>query len=207
MRKIKVRTSAIVALFLLCWAGPLRAQSEQPVNVANNETMAKLLRELLNEVRELRLALQLSALQQHRSAFIMERIRREQDLIDVLEMDRNDLSDQIGDLLAEGRYDEEVDAMKDYEAQITETSDAREKAELVQEQARLKRSLERRKKTDGEQIDRLRERVRELEAKLQTQRSAIAFLRSQLETLEREMERQLEDADKKQAARNRRHQP
>ena len=197
------KITAGFALLLLCWAGPLCAQSEQPVNVANNETTAKLLNELLNEVRALRLALQQSTLQQHRSAFIIERIRREQDLVDALELDRNDLSDQIGDLSADGRYDEEVDAIKEYESQIAEEGDSREKAELVKEQARLKRSLERRKKTDGEQLDRLRERVRELDTKLQTERSTIAFLRSQLENLEREMERPLQNADRKQAATNR----
>ena len=46
MCKIKVTTSAIFALLLLCCASPLRAQSEQRVNVANNETTAKLLKEL-----------------------------------------------------------------------------------------------------------------------------------------------------------------
>jgi chromosome segregation ATPase len=205
MYGIKLTQLAMGVLLLLGSAGTLRAQSEQPANVppANNEITVKLLKDLLNEVRQLRFALQQSALQQHRSAFILERMRREQDVIDMLEMDRNDLSDQIGELSAEGRYDEEVDALKDYEAEITATSDAKEKAELVQEQSRLKRSLERKKKTDGEQLERLRDRIRELDTKLQTERSAIAFLRFQLDALEREMERQIENAEKKQAARNR----
>ena len=209
MCKIKVTTFAMAVLMLLGSAGQLRAQSEQPANVAppNYEITAKLLKDLLNEVRQLRFALQHSTLQQHRSAFIFERMRREQDVIDMLEMDRNDLSDQIGELAAEGRYDDEADAIKEYDAEIAEASDAREKAELAQEQSRLKRSLERKKKTDGEQLERLRERIKELDTKLHTSRSTIAFLRTQLEMLEREMERQVENAERKQAARNRPQQP
>ena len=208
MCKIRVATFAMAMLMLLGAAGQLRAQSEQPANVApaNNEITAKLLKDLLNEVRQLRFTLQQSALQQHRSAFMLERMRREQEVIDLLEMDRNDLSDQIGELSAEGRYDDEADAIKEYDSEIAEASDTREKAELSQEQSRLKRSLERKKKTDGEQLERLRERMKEVDTKLQTSRSTIAFLRTQLDMLEREMERQIENAERKQAARNRPHQ-
>jgi chromosome segregation ATPase len=209
MCKFKVTTFAMVALMVLGSGGQLSAQSEQPVNVppANNEIMIKLLKDLLNEMRQLRFALQQNALQQHRSALTLERIRREQDVIDMLEMDRSDLSDQVGDLSAEGRYDEDLDAIKQYDGEIAEASDPREKAELAQEQSRVKRSLERKKKTDGEQLERLRERIKELDTKLQTSRSTIAFLRSQLDVLEREMERQVENAERKQAARNRPQQP
>ena len=209
MCKFKVTTFAMVALMVLGSGGQLSAQSEQPVNVppANNEIMIKLLKDLLNEMRQLRFALQQNALQQHRSALTLERIRREQDVIDMLEMDRSDLSDQVGDLSAEGRYDEDLDAIRQYDGEIAEASDPREKAELAQEQSRVKRSLERKKKTDGEQLERLRERIKELDTKLQTSRSTIAFLRSQLDVLEREMERQVENAERKQAARNRPQQP
>jgi len=209
MCKFKVTTFAMVALMVLGSGGQLSAQSEQPVNVppANNEIMIKLLKDLLNEMRQLRFALQQNALQQHRSALTLERIRREQDVIDMLEMDRSDLSDQVGDLSAEGRYDEDLDAIKQYDGEIAEASDPREKAELAQDQSRVKRSLERKKKTDGEQLERLRERIKELDTKLQTSRSTIAFLRSQLDVLEREMERQVENAERKQAARNRPQQP
>ena len=209
MCKFKVTTFAMVALMVLGSGGQLSAQSEQPVNVppANNEIMIKLLKDLLNEMRQLRFALQQNALQQHRSALTLERIRREQDVIDILEMDRSDLSDQVGDLSAEGRYDEDLDAIKQYDGEIAEASDPREKAELAQDQSRVKRSLERKKKTDGEQLERLRERIKELDTKLQTSRSTIAFLRSQLDVLEREMERQVENAERKQAARNRPQQP
>jgi hypothetical protein len=209
MSKIKATTSAMVVLMLLGSAGQLSAQSEQPVNVApaNSEITVKLLKDLLNEVRQLRFALQQNTLQQHRSALTLERIRREQDVIDILEMDRSDLSDQVGDLSAEGRYEDEVDAIKEYDGQIAEASDAREKAELAQEQSRLKRSLDRKKKTDVEQLERLRERIKELDTKLQSSRSTIATLRYQLDMLEREMERQVENAEKKQAAKNRPQQP
>lgn len=203
MFRFKAPSSLIVVLLLLCSSGQLRAQSEQRADPAppNNETVVKLLSALLNEMRELRFALQQNNIQQHRSNLIVERIRHEQDLIEILEAQRDDLSDQIGDLTAEGRYGDEIDALKDYETEIAEASDVSERAELVQEQSRLKRTLERKKKTDGDQVERLRDRAHEIEKKIQNGRETLGGLRYQLDDLEREMERQVANDARRQAAR------
>jgi len=203
MFKTKLSFSLLMALFLYS-AQQTSAQNVPPAESAtpNAQTEAQLLRALLNEVRQLRLTLQKSSIRQLRSTLILDRMRRRQDLIDIFDMEINDVRAEIRDLTAEGRYDEHLDEIKDYETAINETNDYKERAELVQEQARMKRALERRKKMDGEQLERCREREREIERVLKTEREALADLLYQMETLEREMDRQLATAERQQAANN-----
>jgi predicted nucleic acid-binding Zn-ribbon protein len=201
MFRSKAPSLLVVVLLLLCFSGQLRAQSEQRVDTAepNNEPVRSF--SLLYEVRQLRLALRQNSVQQHRSNLIVERIRHEQDLTEILEAQHGDLTDQIGDLTAEGRYGDEIAARKDYETEIAEASDAGERAQLIQEQSHLKRSLERERKTDGDRVERLRDRAHEIEKKLETERETLVSLRFQLDDMERELERQVANGERQRAAR------
>jgi TolA-binding protein len=204
MFKSKVTFSLLIALLLVCVAQPARAQTAGPTEstASSNQTELQLLRVLISEVRQLRFAMQESTIRQHRSTLIFERIRRQQDIIDMIESHRDDLSDQIGELTNSERYDEEIDELKAYEGEITETTDPQERADLVQEQSRIKRALERKKKADGNQVERLRDRARQVQTKLENERATLTDLQYQLDILEREMERQIGIAGKQQAAKD-----
>ena len=194
--------TSFVILFCFASTRPANAQSEQRTDpaVQSSEAAVQLLKALLGEVKQLRSALQQSTVAQHKSSLILERIRRQQDLIDILEAQRDDLRDQIAEFAADGRYEEEIDGIKEYDTEIAETNDPRERAELVQEQARLKRSLERKKKADAEQLERFKLRVAETEKKIQSEQATLIDLRYQLQLLERDLERQSADSEKHQAS-------
>jgi tetratricopeptide (TPR) repeat protein len=180
-----------VAVLLLLSAQLAFAQkdgSAVPPASSNSQTELQLLRELIDEVRKLRVALQVSSLLQHRSSLLLERARRQTDLIVRLEREFQELRQDMRELSDKGRYDEQLEDLKHVETELSQAIDPTERADLTLEYGRISRSLERQKKADQEELDRKRERAPKLEARLLMEQATLNDLDSQLEAFERDID-------------------
>jgi hypothetical protein len=198
MSKVRISLGLLIALVATCSAQQLpskRGLEAEPVPT-NTQPEVQLLRALLVEMRQLRLELQRNMLNQHRSNLMLERIKREQDYIDALEKRLEGVREQIRDLTSAGRYDDELEDIKETEIAIEETTDRLERADLIQDQARCKRLLERRKKVDSVSLEQQRGREREIQEKLETEKSSLLALQYQLDAMEREIAQQLAERSK-----------
>lgn len=135
-------------------------------------------------MRKLRSALLVSSLLQHRSILLLERARRQADLIVRLERELQELRQDMRELSDKGRYDEQLQNLKEVERELSQAGDPTERADLTLEYGRLGRSLERQKKADQEELDRERERAPKVEARLLMEQVMLNDLDSQLEALE-----------------------
>jgi valyl-tRNA synthetase len=189
----RITVVLFVAVLLLLSAQPASAQRDGPAGApasSNPQTELQLLRELIDEVRKLRSALLVNSVLQHRSSLLLERARRQTDLIVRLEGELQDLRQEMRELSDKGRYDEQLQNLKEVETELSQAADPTERADLTLEYGRLSRSLERQKKADQEELDRNRERAPKLEARLLTEQATLYALDSQLEALERDTDLQ-----------------
>jgi hypothetical protein len=112
---MKYRAALLVYLALL-WPAHLAhaQQSAAPAPLAAEAHLdAQLLRALLEEVRQLRLAVQKGSLSQHRSQLLLERIARQQDRVEGLNAEIEQVREQLQVLSQPGRYDEELKGMEE----------------------------------------------------------------------------------------------
>jgi chromosome segregation ATPase len=187
---MKYRAALLVYLALL-WPAHLAhaQQSAAPAPLAAEAHLdAQLLRALLEEVRQLRLAVQKGSLSQHRSQLLLERIARQQDRVEGLNAEIEQVREQLQVLSQPGRYDEELKGM---EEAISRARNPQERARLEEAYDALKRSLEEQRQADQKELERQRERERALAARLQTEQARLAELQEQLEAIEREMDKQV----------------
>jgi chromosome segregation ATPase len=181
---------AFVLLSLPCAAlAQQTAAGAPPATEARAE--AQLLKSLLDEVRQLRLAVQHGSLSQHRSQMLLERIGRQQDRIEGLSADLEQLRDEMKELANPARYDDEL---REMEAAIQATSDPQARAAQVQAYEALKHSLARQRQADQQELQRQQERERDLDAKLRMEQARLAEMQEQLEAVERELDRQVAEA-------------
>jgi hypothetical protein len=198
MSRVGISLGLLIALVAACSAQQFsskRALDAESVPT-NTQPEVQLLRALLVEMRQLRLELQKNMLNQHRSNLMLGRIKREQDYIDALEKRLEGVREQIRDLTSAGRYDDELEDIKETEIAIEETTDRLERADLIQDEARCKRLLERRKKVDSVSLEQQRGREREIQEKLETEKSSLLALQYQLDAMEREIAQQLAERSK-----------
>ena len=152
---------------------------------------AQLLKALLDEVRQLRLAVQHNSLSQHRSQILLERIGRQQDRLENLSADLEQLRTQMQELANPDRYEAEL---REMEEAIKATTDPQTRAALIQAYEGLKRSLAQQRQADQQELQRQQERERKLDGQLRMEQARLAELQEQLEAVERELDRQVADA-------------
>jgi len=159
-----------VALLLLAFSSNTRAQS---TNTSSKQETAS--NELINEMRQLRIAVQQLSVNAYRGQVMVERLRLQQEQVNRLSQELSATRNQIGDIRAEQivfktRSDE---AEKQKEAGLANESQS----------VKLKEMLESLKRAE----ERLIERDGQLSAQLDEERSNLTDLNRRLDALEREM--------------------
>ena len=152
----------------------------QPASASQD---TQLLHALLEEVRQLRLAVEKNGLRQHQAQVVWKCIEKQQDRVTNVSLELEQLRTKIQHLSNPGRYDE---AIKEAETAIREAADPQARAHLTQAYEDLKRSLERQKRSDQQELEQQRERERQLDAQLHTEQDKLAELQGRMEALEQD---------------------
>jgi hypothetical protein len=188
MLRVKI-ISTICLLFLTALAftsfgGPQTATSNNAGDAQGDNEQA--MQALVNEVRQLRLAIQRSNLNTHHSQVIIERMRSQQQAVDRL-ADRlrwaRDESSRFKMYLPLQQA-EIQNRLKVIEADLSETLDAKTRRAKEGELEIIKQRLG----MMGQEETRLRENESQLTAQLQIEQAKLAELDDQLDALRRELE-------------------
>lgn len=195
MCKLRMIT-AFFCLFCLgltatrAWAQTQPAAAPSPV-AATPE--AQLLRAILEEQRLTRITLQRVYVNAYRAQMLTERLARQQARVDALGEEITQLKSVIQQAQDTARDEDEL---KDLLATINETTDPQQRAALVQSYNSLKRALERQREYARQEAERSREHQQQLEAALRTEQTKLAELQEQLDALDREFDKQLNETRK-----------
>lgn len=169
---------AAAILFLLCSVLGISAQAQNAK--PNNDDQA--LQSLMNEVRLLRQTLQRTGLNAYRSQIILEGLRTHQDQVErigeAIEAARDDL-EKVEQTIP--RFEEQGKLM---EARISRESDPEQRARLEFDFKQSKMAVEQYKA----RVDRLKERDVQLNIQLRAAQSRVSELEGRLDSLEREIE-------------------
>ncbi len=155
---------------------------------------SKLLTILINEVHQLRLALEQNNLLQHHSSVLLAHVRHQEDVIRETVTELRTLEKALVDLAEPSRYDEQLDDLKDIEIRINRTTDPEIRLDLVQDYEGMKRRLDRAKQADKEQLERERELKPKLTDKLREERDVLNEMNAQLDAFERDIELHMKTA-------------
>ena len=155
---------------------------------------SKLLTILINEVHQLRLALEQNSLLQHHSNVLLANVRRQEDVIHETVTELRTLEKAMVDLAEPARYDEQLDDLKDIETRINRTTDPEIRLDLVQDYEGMKRRLDRAKQADKEQLELKRELKPKLMDKLREERDVLNDMNAQLDAFERDIELHMKTA-------------
>ena len=155
---------------------------------------SKLLTILINEVHQLRLALEQNNLLQHHSNVLLAHVRRQEDVIHETVTELRTLEKAMVDLAEPSRYAEQLDDLKDIETRINRTTDPEIRLDLVQDYEGMKRRLDRAKQADKEQLERERELKPKLTDKLREERDVLNEMNAQLDAFERDIELHMKTA-------------
>lgn len=150
----------------------------QPAQGENAQTMQA----LLNEVRELRLAIQRSNLSAYRAQIVIERARSQQQRVDRLAEKLREIRERIDEVKAPQA--EMQDRLKKIDERLNEERDAKKRAELGDEQEDFKGRL----KMLSQDEARRREQEAQLASQLQLEQARLTELNDQLDALQRELE-------------------
>jgi DNA repair exonuclease SbcCD ATPase subunit len=157
-----------------------------PVTTQVTSPEAQLLRALLEEVRQLRTALQQTTIGTLRARLLIEQLAKQQTLVDTLSEEINQLKALITQAQDTTRGD---DDLQELEAQIRECADPQERARLMQSYAALKRAMERERAVLKKEAVEQQARQMQLENTLRAEQTKLAELQGQLEDLDRELEK------------------
>ena len=166
------------------------AQTGKPSEATSpgKQTEPQLLNGILDEMRELRTTLQQTSLLQYRSAFMLDRVRRQEARVKTAEAELRELRAAMHELTDPTRYDDLTEDINEVEVQIAETVDLAERSSLGREVTRYKNKLERLKKADTDELELKRRREPKLEEQLRTEQAALVDLDYQVEALLRQMD-------------------
>ena len=174
---------------LLCLVGFLcllptnvSAQSEKPAASAQPDR-DQTLRQLLNEVHELRLAVQRATANNTRFQMLMERVRVQQAHADSLSRQLENVHSQVAEIKAVKPQMEQQ--LKDTEDQLDRTPDPNTHADLESRIKVVKANLARLSQED----ERLRSRETALDADLQAAQGKLNELNDQLDSLMDDLKR------------------
>lgn len=193
MSKIK----AIVPLLACIFALALSAQAQTLPATASSPVAAtpeaQLLRAILEEQRLTRTTLQRLYVNACRAQMLTERLARQQARVDSLDEEITQLKSVVQQAQDTSRDEDEL---KDLLATINETPDPQQRAALTQSYNSLKRALERQREYARQEAERSRERQQQLETALRTEQTKLGELQEQLDALDREFDRQLNEPRK-----------
>jgi chromosome segregation ATPase len=156
------------------------AQTRKQVESAQTDR-DQALQQLLEEVRELRLAVQRATITNTRFQMLIERARTEQARVDSIGRQLESLRSQVADMrAAKPHMDNQI---KDAESQLDRATDVNARADLESNIKAMKDNLAR----IGREEERLQNRDVTLNAELQVAQSKLDELNSQLDALMNEL--------------------
>src|SRR5713226_4516100 len=171
-----------LCLVTFCYVSPTRvqAQTNKPADSAQGDR-DQTLKQLLTEVRELRLAVQRATVSNTRFQMLIERVRVQQAHVDVLSRQLENVHSQVAEMKAAKPQMEQQ--IKDAEDLLDRTPDPNAHADLESRIKGGKASLSRLAQED----ERLRNRETALDTELQAAQAKLNELNGQLDTLMSEL--------------------
>ncbi len=181
MRRILMAVLTLMTLACLFDASVLHGQERKPAE-SSKEDNKQVLRALLDEVRQLRLALQRSSAGNHRLQITLERLRLQQGRVDSLTRSLENVRSRITDLKsARPQIDEQIKYAEEVIARGTEQNRREELEHHVKEmKARLGSVLR--------EEEQLREREAILSLEIQTEQNRLNELHGQMENMIRQLD-------------------
>lgn len=169
----------VLSLFMFCFVSPIKAQSQtnKPAESAQDQT----LKQLLTEVRELRLAVQRATVSNTRFQMLIERVRVQQTHVDALSRQLENLHSQVAEFKATKPQIEQQ--IKDAEDLLDRTPDPSAHADLESRIKGGKANLVRLAQED----ERLRNRETALDTELQGAQAKLNELNGQMDALMSEL--------------------
>jgi chromosome segregation ATPase len=137
---------------------------------------------LLNEVRQLRLAIQQLSLSGYRSQVIVERLRSQQQRVDRLSDRLRETRDRIAGLKREQYFLQ--DELKRIENRLNRATEFAERTTLEEQQERLKSRLD----DQARESTRMQEQESQFAGQLNLEQGKLAEFNDQLDSLQRELE-------------------
>lgn len=174
--------ACVLCLVLFCCIAPSRAvaqTSNSPESAQGDRD--RTLQQLLNEVRELRLAVQRATVNNTRFQMLIERVRIEQARVDAIGRQLENIRAQAADMRASRPQMEQQ--IKDAEALLDRTSDPNAHADMESRIKAMKSTLVRL----AQEEERLQSREATLNTDLQAAQSKVNELNSQLDALMNEL--------------------
>jgi chromosome segregation ATPase len=171
-----------LGLALLCLVSPTRAQvqSNKPADSAQGDR-DQTLKQLLTEVRELRLAVQRATFSNTRFQMLIERVRVQQSHVDALSRQLENVHSQVADMKAsKPRMEQQI---KDAEDSLDRMTDPNAHADSESFIKVVKANLARLTQED----ERLRSRETALDTELQAAQAKLNELNGQLDALMSEL--------------------
>jgi hypothetical protein len=176
-----------LGLSCLVWIGwltaPVAAQTSNSSSPVPTQE-APITREVVNELQQLRQAVERSNLNQYRVTIAIERLRLQQELVTSLNRDWEGLRQSVANHQT-GRM-MMAERLKELEQVFNNAADPQHRKTLEEEQKQVKAQLGRLEQL--EQSERVREN--ELRARLDAERGRLNELNERLDALEREFEKQ-----------------
>ncbi len=184
------KTFFLPALLLFCLLFTVDLFAQQapapsgPAVSASPEAL--LLRSLLEEVRQLRAALQRANISLYRAQMLTDRLARQQNRVESLTLEIEQLKEQIQQAADPSNEEEEL---KDLEAAIRDAPDPQTRAQLMQTYNSLKRSMQRQREIARAETERNQARQSHLENTLRTEQARLAEIQEQLDAIDREIDK------------------
>jgi hypothetical protein len=185
MNMSRIKTTSVVCLLFLVALGftlfaSSQATSNNPARTAQGEN-AQMMQSLLNEVRQLRLAIQRANLSAYHAQVIIERMRSQQQHVDRLTERLRETRDRIAN--GQMRRAELQDMLKKIESRLSRAAYA-ERSAVEGEQEFYKN----RSGLLAQEEARLREQESQLAAQLEIEQVKLTDLNDRLDALQRELE-------------------
>ncbi|HEX8999278.1 MAG TPA: hypothetical protein VGB07_05230 [Blastocatellia bacterium] len=192
-----VKIKSVMSFLTICFALAFSVKAQTQLATAPSPVAAtpdvQLLRAILEETRLTRITLQRVYISTYRGQMLTERLARQQARVDSL----NEEITQLKSLVQQAQdVSRDEDELKDLLATINETADAQQRVALIQSYNSLKRALERQREYARQEAERSSERQQQLETLLRAEQAKLAELQEQLDALDHEFEKLLNDARK-----------
>ena len=174
----RLTLGCIVGLVIMCFVSPTRtlAQTNKPAEAGNGDS-DQTLKQLLTEVRELRLAVQRATVSNTRFQMLIERVRVQQAHVDALSRQLENLNSQAAEMKAAKPQMEQQ--IKDAEELLDRTPDPNAHSDLESRIKGGKAILVRLAQED----ERLRNRATALDTELQAAQAKLNEQDAQLDSL------------------------
>ena len=182
-QKIAIAALALAMLAGLSQASALHAQERRSAESAKEDDQ-QVLRTLLDEVRQLRMALQRSNALNHKVQITVERLRLQQGRVDSLTRSLENVRSRITDLKSSRpQMEEQIKYVEAVLARLTEQN-RREQVELEVKEMKARVA------SWSREEEQLREREAALTSELQIEQNKLNELNSQLENMVRQLDGQ-----------------